>query len=184
MRLTVARKLAILDFDCEARATGYGDPNWVPQEVTAIAWSWIGDEKIVVCLRCNGARRMFERFQAAYARADVVTGHNLRRFDLPLLNAECLRLGLPSLGPKMVQDTLRDLVRTKGMKRDQSNLAKHFRLPVDKLALDWQDWQDAYADKGWAMVRERVVSDVAQNKLLREALLERDWLKEARLWTP
>lgn len=184
MRLTSSRRLRVLDFDCEARATGYGDPNWVPQEVTAIAWSWIEDPRIPVRLRCNGARRMLERFQEAYAKADIVTGHNIRKFDLPLINAECVRFGLPPLSPKMTQDTLRDIVRTKGMKRDQSNLAKHFRLKVAKLALDWQDWQDAYAEKGWPDVRKRVVYDVAQHKLLRGAMIEEGWLKEGRMWSP
>ena len=184
MRLTVARKLAILDFDCEARATGYGDPNWVPQEVTAIAWSWIGDERVACQLRSWGVRRMLERFRRAYEQADIVTGHNIRRFDLPLLNAEMLRFDFGPLPAKLAQDTLREIVRTKGMKRDQDNLGKLFRTDVDKTPMAWQDWQDAYSEKGWPMVKERVVNDVRQHKLMRDTMIEQGWLRAPRLWSP
>lgn len=175
----------ILDFDVEARATGYGDPDWVPQEITAIAWSWVGDDRIACQLRSWGARRMLERFRHAYDQADVITGHNIRKYDLPLLNAEMLRFGFPALGAKVAQDTLRDLVRTKGMKRDQDNLLKHFRVG-QKIPLSWQDWQDAYAEKGWPVVRDRVVGDVADHKRMREVMLEQGWLKvrPEKLWRP
>ncbi len=183
IRLKPGRRLRILDFDCETRATGFGDPNWVPQEVTAIAWSWIGDDEVECRLRCHGYKRMLKAFVAAYAEADIVTGHNIRKFDLPTVNAELIRSGFSPLGAKMSQDTLRDIVRTKGMKRDQENLAKQFGLPVDKVTMGWHDWQVAYQEKGWPMVRERVVTDVVQHKLLRAEMIERGWLKHPRLWT-
>lgn len=184
IRLVPGKRLRILDFDCEARATGYGDPKWVPQEVTAIAWSWIGEERVACQLRSYGTRRMLERFRQAYEQADVVTGHNIRKYDLPLINAEMLRFDLGPLPAKLAQDTLREIVRTTGMKRDQDNLGKFFRTPVAKTPMSWQDWQDAYAAKGWEMVRERVVNDVLQHKLMREAMLARGWLKPPRIWTP
>lgn len=184
MKLVPGRRLRILDFDCETRATGFGDPQWVPQEVTAVAWSWIGEDEVECHLRSKGAKKMMREFLKVYELADVVTGHNIRRFDLPTLNGECLRLGIATLGSKMTQDTLRDIVRTKGMKRDQDNLAKQFGLPVDKLTMGWHDWHVAYQEKGWPMVRERVVTDVVQHKLLRVAMLERGWLKPPRIWSP
>lgn len=184
MRLIGGTPLRILDFDCETRATGFGDPNWVPQEVTAIAWSWIGEDDVEVRLRCRGAKTMMRRFLAAYNAADRVTGHNIRRFDLPTLNAECLRLGLGPLAPKMTEDTLRDIVRTRGMKRDQDNLGKQLALEVDKLAMGWHDWHEAYREKGWPMVAERCATDVRQHKLMRAAMIKRGWLGPARLWSP
>lgn len=183
MRLVPGRRLRILDFDCETRATGFGDPNWVPQEVTAIAWSWVGDEEVVCRLRCRGAKTMLRQFRRAYDEADVVTGHNIRRFDLPILNAEYLRFEMPSLGSKMTQDTLRDIVRTKGMKRDQDNLAKMFGLRAQKLGMSWQDWQHAYAERGWPQVEARVVSDVRSHKLMRTEMIERDWLRAPSVWS-
>lgn len=183
IRLVRGRRLAILDFDIETRATGFGDPNWVPQEVTAIAWSWIGEDEVHCRLRLRGVKKMLREFVGAYDVADVVTGHNIRKFDLPTLNGELLRLGMPSLAPKMTQDTLRDIVRTKGMKRDQDNLIKLLRLADEKKAMSWQDWQDAYAEKGWPMVQERVVSDVVGHKAMRVEMMERGWLRSPRMWT-
>lgn len=183
LRLVEGTRLRILDFDIETRATGFGDPQWVPQEITAIAWSWVGDEKIQCRLRCNGARKMLAGFRRNYDGADVLVGHNIRKFDLPTLNAEYLRFGLEPLGPKMTQDTLRDIVRTKGMKRDQDNLAKFFGVG-EKLTLSWQDWQDAYNEKGWPQVRARVVSDVEQNKRMRVEMIGRGWLRPPRVWAP
>lgn len=180
----VRRPHRVLDFDCEARATGYGDPNWVPQEVTAIAWSWIEDEEVVCRIRKGGAKRMLQAFRRVYLSADVLTGHNIRKFDLPLINAECIRHGLEPLERKLTQDTLRDIVRTHGMKRDQDNLGKFLRTEVGKTPMAWQDWQDAYNEKGWPMVRERVVNDVRQHKLMRLEMLDRGWLKPPRPWTP
>lgn len=183
MRASV-RALRVLDFDIEARAIGYGDPDWVPQEITAIAWSWVGEEHVECVLRTAGVKRMLSRFVRAYADADVVTGHNIRRFDLPLLNAELLRNGLCALAAKQTQDTLREIVRTKGMKRDQDNLLKLFRIEEEKLPLSWQDWQSAYEEKGWPVIRERVIGDVRGHKLMRAEMLTRGWLKPARLWSP
>lgn len=174
----------ILDFDVEARALGYGDPDWVPQEITAIAWSWLDEDRVACQLRVYGVRRMFERFLKAYEQADIITGHNLRRFDLPLLNAELIRNGFQPLSPKLCQDTLRQVVRTKGIKRDQDNLCKLFRLPEEKVSLSWQDWQDAYGEAGWPTIKERVVTDVRQHKLMREEMLRRGWLKPPRPWRP
>jgi DNA polymerase elongation subunit (family B) len=184
MRLVAGKQLRILDFDCETRATGFGDPQWVPQEITCIAWSWIGDDEVSYRLRCKGAKRMMQAFLKVYAEADVLTGHNIRRFDLPTVNAECLRFGFPSLAPKMTQDTLRDIVRTKGMKRDQDNLGKQLGLPVDKLTMGWHDWHVAYLEKGWPMVAERAMTDVVQHKLMRIEMMERGWLREPRVWAP
>lgn len=168
----------------EARATGYGDPRWVPQEITAIAWSWVGDERVVCHLRCEGAPRMLARFRAAYEKATIVTGHNIRKYDLPLVNAEMLRFHLGPLPAKLTQDTLREIPRTTGMKRDQDNLGKFFRTDDQKYAMSWQDWQDAYAESGWAGVRTRVVTDVVQHKQIRAEMAVDGWLKPPRIWRP
>jgi hypothetical protein len=35
-----------LDFDCETLAAGFADPEWVPNRITAIAWSWVGEDAV------------------------------------------------------------------------------------------------------------------------------------------
>ena len=32
----------VLDFDVETVAAGFADPDWVPQKITCVAWSWVG----------------------------------------------------------------------------------------------------------------------------------------------
>lgn len=181
----------ILDWDVETVAAGFADPNWVPQKITAIAWSWVGDDK-VHCTTRKGllgprdkerARRMIAPFLEALKDADMVTGHNLLRFDIPVLQSELLRNGFSSLKPMLVQDTMR-IVKTKGFKKGQENLGHLLRLPIDKLPLSWQQWQDAYDESGWGTVVERCKSDVIQHKLMREEMLSKGWLKPPTWWKP
>lgn len=186
-----SRPLRILDFDLETVAAGFADPNWVPQRVTCIAWSWIGEDKVHSALRIEGVERMFKEFLRSYEQADMVTGHNLIRFDLPVLNADLLRRDYEPLGKILVQDTI-GLVRTKGFKKGQENLAELLRIPAKKQSMDWQAWDDAYewdnliegSKVTWDLIRRRCESDVIQHKLLREQMLERGWLKPAKEWKP
>lgn len=192
MRLMPVRPLRILDFDCETIAAGFADPEWVPQKVTCIAWSWIGSDEVRV-KTCGGSaglyedpslrRALLEDFLVDYHRADMVTGHNLLRFDLPVLNADIMRLGATPLGPKLVQDTMR-IWRSKGFKKGQDNLAGLVQTYERKLALDWQQWEDAYRTPGWPVVMDRARSDVIMHKELRAAMLDRGWLKAPRMWHP
>ena len=177
------RYLKVLDFDIETVAAGFADPQWVPQKVTVIAWSWIDSEKVEVRTRLKSVEKMLYDFLQEYEDADMVTGHNLLRFDLPVLNSEYLRHGYWSLGPKLVQDTMR-IVKTKGFKKGQDNIGKLLRLPLDKMPLTWQEWQDAYEEKDWATVKERAASDVLQHKLMRAEMLERGWFLSPRVWKP
>lgn len=177
------RNLRILDFDLETIAAGFADPNWVPQNVTAVAWSWIGEDKVEVRIRKKGLKQMLDPLLKAIDEADMLTGHNIIKFDLPVLNSELLRNGYPSLGPKLVQDTMQ-IVKTKGFKKGQDNLSSLVRNPVQKLPLNWQEWQDAYEEKDWGTVIERVASDVVGHKILRQRMLDRGWLKPHTRWTP
>lgn len=182
-RWRTLRSLRVLDFDIETVAAGFADPEWVPQKITIIAWSWIGDEKVEVRTRLEGIGPLLAAFREVYEEADIVTGHNVIRFDLPILNSEFLRANSRSLGPKLVQDTMK-IVKTKGFKKGQDNIGKLLRLSVDKMPLSWQEWQDAYEEDGWQTAIERCASDVIQHKQMRQAMLERDWLKPPTYWRP
>lgn len=182
-RTSSPRARRTLDWDIETRAAGFGDPQWVPQSVTALAWSWIDEEEIHVRTRLSGFASMVEPFLAAYSEATMVTGHNLLRFDLPVLQADLLREGYPPLRAQLVQDTMR-IVKTKGFKKGQDNLSTLVRSPEQKMPLNWQEWDDAYQEPGWPTVIERVVSDVRGHKLLRAEMLRRGWLKPAVAWRP
>jgi DNA polymerase elongation subunit (family B) len=184
------RDLRILDFDIETVAAGFADPEWVPQKITCVAWSWIGSDvgesrlatSEGVFSRPIRRSKMLEPLLVAIGEADMLTGHNILRFDLPVLNAECLRLGLPPLGPALVQDTIR-IVRTKGFKKGQDNLSV-LTGGAPKLALSWQEWQYAYEEKNWATIVERCQSDVEGHKVMRQQMLDRGWLREPVRWRP
>lgn len=177
------RPRRILDWDIETRATGFADPQWVPQEVTAIAWSWIGEEHVSFATLLDGEDYMFPAFLDAYEQADICTGHNLLRFDLPVLNADLLRHGFSPLGPMLVQDTMR-IVKTKGFKKGQDNLSTLVENPIQKMPLNWQEWHNAYKESDWRTVIDRVRSDVRGHKILRERMIERGWLRPAVMWSP
>ena len=191
MRLRRVDRRRILDFDIETIAAGFADPEWVPQKITCVAWSWVGSD-VVESRVCGPAgifgkperrARMLAPLLKSLGEADMVTGHNVLRFDLPVIQAEVMRLGLPSLGSLLVQDTIR-LHRSKGFKKGQDNLGRLYRIADEKLTMDWQAWQDAYDEDGWRTIRARAESDVLMHKQLRAALIERDYLREPRPWSP
>jgi hypothetical protein len=124
---------------------------------------------------------MLDPLLAAIAAADMVTGHNISRFDLPIVNAEAMRLGLEPIRKVLVDDTIK-VTRSKGFKKGQDVLGRLLRVPAEKLALDWQAWQDAYDEDGWQTVRDRCEGDVLQHKLIRARMHERGWVKPPRIW--
>lgn len=154
--------------------------------LTAVAWSWL-DEKAVhvrtlvdyaksldtfLQVMFTGCRPMLEEFVEVYNTADIVTGHNISRFDVPALNTELLRLGLAPLRDIPRIDTMRLVAKTKGYKKGQDVMSVVYKLPAEKKALNWAEWQQAYAEPGWPVVRERVGGDVVQHKQLLRKLMQ------------
>lgn len=130
------------------------------------------------------ARREFLRPLVDMFRvADVATGHNVRRFDLPVLGAEVMRLGLPLLPAVMVLDTIR-LPVSKGMKKGQDNLAVLLKVKTRKMPLNFQEWAEAYGEPDLATVRARVTSDVQTHMEILVRMREEGWLSVPRKWRP
>lgn len=116
------------------------------------------------------------------SKADMVTGHNLERHDLPVINAECMRLGLEPIRSVLVQDTMR-LFRSKGFRKSQENLGVLLQIPEKKLHLGWQAWENAYAEADWQTIRDRCESDVLMHKQMRVKLLDMGYLRKPRQWS-
>lgn len=178
---------SVLCFDVETLAAGFADPDWVPQFITCVAWSWVGSDEVES--RMCGADGFFSRPKRAamlkplldeMAKADVVLGHNILRFDLAVINAECLRLGFDPIREIKALDTMK-LPRTKGFKKGLDNLGVLYGAEEPKKSLNWQEWWDAYEEDGWPTVRERAESDVRLNKEVAVALDARD-LTTTRMW--
>jgi DNA polymerase elongation subunit (family B) len=182
------RDAKVLDFDIEALAAGYADPAWVPDKITCIAWSFVGSDKVESVISdkegfFSRKRRaeMLKPFLAAAAEADVLTGHNIVRYDLPVIQAECMRVGIDPIGPFRVQDTIR-MRKTKGFKKGQDNIGRLLDSLQQKEAMDWEAWDQAYEEDGWAKVVSRCKTDVIQHKQIREEMIARGWLRGTTTW--
>jgi hypothetical protein len=191
------RKPNILDFDVECRPLSWYGGDWVTKDVTAIAWAWANTDYPICCVAqgdqpgkfkdpLEDIESMLHNFREAYDAADVVTGHFIRGFDLPVLNAACLEVGLPPLGPKMASDTKIDLVKFSGLSKSQENLGALLGLEHPKVQMDQVKWREAnrLTPIGVELACERVIGDVAQHMELRTALLDRGMLGPPRLWQP
>ena len=184
----------ILDFDTECRPMHYSE--FRPEsQITAYAWSWIGDEHVEVRLlehRDDQDRlRQHEEgilsdFLDAYDQADIVVGHYLLKHDLPLLNDHCIRLGLEPLGKKLVIDTKVHMPRINSLGLSQENLGDLFRIDEKKHHMSGRRWAAAneLTRQGREQARKRVVDDVVQSKALLAVLLDRELLGPPQVWSP
>ena len=182
------RSARVLDFDTEARPLSWYGGDFVTKEVTCIAWKFIGErgKPTVFALGECEPTEMLTAFAEAYAEADVVTGHFIRAYDLPVVNGALMEFGLPGLGPKLAHDTKLDLDRASGLSKSQENLGAMLGLKHPKVGMDQAMWRAAnrLTPAGIALTKKRCVGDVLQHIELRDALLHRGLLAAPRLWTP
>lgn len=195
MRLTTTRRVRILDFDCECRPIAWYGGDWVTKQPTAIAWTFVGERgpvEVAVIGESFDTRRvldeeraMLERFREAYDAADIVTGHFIRGFDLPLLNGALMRLGLPLLGSKLTHDTKLDLVKGQGISKSQENLGAMYELRHPKVPMNTASWMagNLLLPHGIEATKKRVVGDVRQHVELRAIMLERGHLGAPVAWS-
>jgi hypothetical protein len=182
------RRVKVLDFDIENRPLSYWYDGNCTSEITAIAASWVGEDHVYCWLLGpeEDGEDILWNFCDLYDQADIVTGHYIRKHDLPIINGALMEYGMHSLSPKYTQDTKMDLVKRGGLSMSQEALAAMFRIPAPKVHMTQQMWRDAnrLTQEGLELTRERVVGDIIQHKQLREELLKRGLLKAPRLWKP
>jgi hypothetical protein len=180
------RKRKILDFDIENRPQSYWYDGNPTAQITAIAWAWVGGDHVEVAVRTkeNLVSDLLEEFYAAYVAADLVTGHYIRRHDLPILNGALVENDMTPLPSKLTQDTKLDLVKYGGIPATQEFLGVMMGLEYDKVPMTQNDWRLAndLSDEGIARTESRVVGDVKQHMELREALIARRLLKAPSMW--
>lgn len=193
MRLnwTDGRKLRLLDFDIETRKVGFHrGGRFGPDgcEPTAIAAGW-SDQKRVRCwlLGVDDPVTMLTEFREMWDHADCATGHYIRKFDLPILNAAMLENGLPLLGEKLTSDTKLDLRHIAGLSQSQENLSDMLRI-VDEKKFHMNDarWRESnrLTPEGIRLAKKRATDDVRQHKAMRKALIEAGALGPPRMWRP
>lgn len=175
----------VLDFDVECRPLAWYGGDFVTKQPTAIAWQWVGEGSAPWVAWIGESDRsskvleeeegMLEAFRAAYDQADIVTGHFIRGFDLPLLNGACDRLGLPPLASKHAQDTKYDYMSAQGISKSMENLGGMYELKHPKVQMNTAKWAagNMLLPHGIAMTKERVVGDVLEHVELRAEMLRR-----------
>jgi len=195
-KLPKPRSLKIVDFDVECRPMAwYGD--WVTKEITAIAWRFLDEPENATHSWLLTPSKTFEqhqhkkrvgllRFLKDFEKADMVTGHFIRGFDLPLINGTCVRLKVSVMKNKLVHDTKNDLIVMQGLSKSQENLGAMLELEHKKIKMDTMKWEVAntLSVEGRKAAKERVVGDVNQHIEFRAELMERGALLPPRLWTP
>jgi hypothetical protein len=180
------RRQRILDFDIENRPLTYAGGDFTFSEVTAIAWKFIGEPGPVKCglLTLEGPGSMLPDFLADYEEADVVTGHNIIRHDLPIINGMALENGLGPIRRTYVSDTYRHLMKRAGVSGSQESLAAMLGIAAPKVSMNQIKWREAnrLTEPGLVLTMKRVTGDVRQHIQLRQKLLELGWLKLPQAW--
>lgn len=191
-----------LVYDVETYATGFADPQWVPQVVTCIAWKWLDEpdgptsETHVSTsedyrspyvpmphLDRRAVRMMLDDFILYYLEADEVVTYNGARFDQPILNAMMWYVGVKPLRSTTVVD-LHQFGKVKGMKKGLDNVAAHLGVDREKRALNYAQWQAAYLEPGWPTIKERAISDVLLTETVYHVVKSKGWLQPAEGWDP
>lgn len=119
-------------------------------------------------------------------KAGLVTGHYIRKFDLPILNMSCMEWGLPPLKPVLVHDTKTELINFEGMSKSQENLGLTLRVERKKYHMADADWRRStrMTEGGQQRSRDRAEHDVEQHQQIYRKMMDRGWLKPPRMWSP
>jgi len=179
--------LPILDLDLECRPLNWYGGDWVTREITAIGAQWVGKRRgRSWLLGVDDPLEMLVQFREWWDKAGMVTGHYIRAFDLPLLNAGMLEYGLQPLSKKLTQDTKLDLIKFSGLSKSQENLGALLQLHHPKIQMDQQKWRSAnrLQPEGIELARRRVMGDVHQHIEMRAELLRRGMLGPPKVWSP
>lgn len=187
MTTTVKHRLKILDFDIENRPLSYLGMDFTTADITVIAASFGPDEKVHVwALGKSTTVQMLEGFRRMYDAADMVTGHYIRKHDLPIINGAMMEFGLPLLAPKLSSDTKIDCKRAGGISKSQESLGAMFGLASPKIGMNQDNWRRAnrLQKDGIEFAIERCVGDVRQHQQLRLAMIEAGMLGPPRVWRP
>jgi len=183
----------VLDFDIETRRIGFHSAGrFAPDgcEPIAVAWKWHGSDAdpIVKTLNrqwtLNSLKWMVRPLFEAMAEADVVTGHYIRKFDLPILAGVAMETGLKFPRPLVTLDTKLDLVDSAGLSKSQENLGALLGLEASKFSMNDNKWRAAarLTEEGLAEAQTRVVSDVIQHEELFTALRNAGQLGGPTIW--
>lgn len=183
----MASKLRILDFDIENRPLAYLGQDYTTGEITAICACFHDDRKSmrVWLLGRDDPKEMLQGFRKMYDTADLVTGHFIRGYDLPVINGAMVEYSLPSLDDKLTCDTKSDLVKHKYLSASQENLCQALGIAASKFHMTNARWREAnrLTKAGLELTEKRAVGDVLQHMQLYKKLVALGHLAAPSQWT-
>lgn len=195
MLVDAERKLRILDFDCEARPDAYLGGDITTRSLTAMAAAWVDEPGDVWCkaMYAGGKPHMLQlqemlgEFRELYDQADIVTGHNIMKYDLPVVSGSMVYAGLRPLSPKLASDTyMHGPKAAMTFSRSLENVADMLGLLSGKHHMNNAAWKrsNTLDPDAVEVTKERVSSDVTLHIEVRAAMLERRMLKTPTFWYP
>lgn len=127
----------------------YIDSRWIksPVWIVCAAWKWVGKPGVGSVSVLNDRERFKSNHRDDYhvvkilhsllSECDVLVGHNIDRFDLPLIETRCIDHGLPALKPIKTVDTLKVARQKKFDANDLRYLTKRFGFEDKGESPDW-----------------------------------------------
>lgn len=180
-------EIRVLTVDIENRPLAYLGQDYTTGEITAICACFHSDRKSlrVWLLGRDDPKAMLEGFRKMYNAADLVTGHFIRGYDLPVINGAMVEYGLPSLADKFTCDTKIDLVKHKYLSASQENLCQALGVAASKFHMTNARWREAnrLTKAGLVLTEKRVVADVIQHMALYRKLVQLGHLGRPREWS-
>jgi hypothetical protein len=180
------KALSILDIDVECLPGHWIGGDYVSKLITAVAWKWIAPAKQpeVYTHYEFESEDLADILRGEMSAADIVTGHYIRGFDLPLVNGNLQRGARPPIESVFAQDTKLDLYKSHGRSLSQKNLAAQLGVPKPKVDVTLFEWECFNTRRpGYEQVgKDRCRGDVLQHVELRQVLLSIGWLGTPAMW--
>lgn len=194
-----SRTLRIIDFDFESKPLWfwYEKPTAVLTAMShmEVVGGTINHDSLTTTLADLSSPTAYTVWLAdiykLLTEADILTGHNIDQFDLPLLQAQLMRFGMDKLPILTTQDTRR-LLKKRDMSASQESLLNYrglkpvcpIGMPVYKDHLSMPQWEEAALGWNDADLHERPLSDVHGHAHLRDVLAEAGYLAAPKTWQP
>lgn len=178
----------VLIFDIECRPTAWFGGDYVGKSITAAAWAWLDEAEphsVVLDRDMESTGLIMEGIVEAIESADLVVGHYIRGFDLPVLSGELETLGWAPFEPMLTIDTKTDRFKSMGISQSLENLVSRYELEHAKVPMSEPRWAEHnlwQTPRSVEWVRQRVEGDVVSTKELYVAMADR--LKGPKAWDP
>lgn len=163
----------------------------IGSETYILSWAakWLGDKKVMAMglpdtksypKRPEDDKALIIELCKLLNEADIVVGHNIRRFDLAIINARCLVHGLPKPTPSAIVDTLEAAKSFKFPHKSLKGLAKSLKLADQKGdpggISTWMDIITKQCPTAWGRMVKYNKLDVTVNEQLYLKL--RPWMRQ------